>query len=92
MSYLTYLFCSVQNAVIQIAIALSSDNIEILKLWCAETEDMNIIQYMDRVAHDKYKTHQYFVYVDDISSVPSSQQNIFSIDFVKSSKIYSTFA
>lgn len=74
-----------------IAIGLSNDTIQILKLWCAETEELNYVHFMDRVAHNKYKTHQYFVYVDDISSVSSSQY-INSLEFVQSSKIYSTFA
>jgi hypothetical protein len=81
----------VQDAVIAITLALGQDRIQIMKLWCAEVEEMDHVEYMDRVAHEKYKTHQYFVYVDNINSVHLSKY-LNSIDFVQSSKIYSTFA
>lgn len=74
-----------------ISIGLSNESIQILQLWCAESSDFNHIHFMDRVAHNNYQTHQYFVYVDDIGSV-SPNQYINSLEFVPSSKIYSTFA
>lgn len=82
---------SAKQAIVNITIALSNDLIQILKLWCAESDEFDHIHYMDRVAHNNYKTHQYFVYVDDIGSVSSSQHR-HSLEFVQSSNIYSTFA
>ncbi|KAI8064024.1 hypothetical protein BDF21DRAFT_466708 [Thamnidium elegans] len=80
-----------KEAIVALAVALSNDSIHILRLWSDDSEELNHLQYLNRIAHNKYKTYQYFVYVDDISSVHSSQ-HIFSIDFVKSDRIYSTFA
>lgn len=88
---LTFSCYSVQNAVIAIALALSNETIQILKIWSTETEEMNCFQYMDRVAHDKYKTHRYFVYVDDINSSYRPKNN-YSVDFVKSNDIYPHFS
>lgn len=81
----------VKEAVIAITVALSNDSISILKLWSTEEEEPTCIQYLDRVAHEKYTTHQHFVYIDDITSVPTDE-HIHSIDFVQSSKLFSTFA
>ncbi|KAG2204964.1 hypothetical protein INT47_002588, partial [Mucor saturninus] len=81
----------VKEAIVAISIGLSNDSVQIVKLWCAEDGDFNHIHFMDRVAHNNYQTHQYFVYVDDIASVSPSQY-INSLEFVPSSKIYSNFS
>ena len=62
-----------------------------MKLWCAETDELSPIQYLDRVAHDKYVDYQYFVYVDDGHFVSESDK-VASIDFVQSADIFSTFS
>jgi len=72
---------------------LSNGDIEIMRTWPEEKEEPNSIVFMKHVLREYYKTHQYFVYVDDIESVPlKSKETHVSIDFVTTDTIFRTFA
>ncbi|KAL7310018.1 hypothetical protein PS15m_010827 [Mucor circinelloides] len=84
---------AIQEALIFITIALSNGDIEIMRTWPEEKEEPNSIVFMKHVLREYYKTHQYFVYVDDIESVPlKSKEMHVSIDFVTTDTIFRTFA
>lgn len=73
--------------------ALSNGDIEIMQTWPLEKEEHNLIVFMKHVLREYYKTHQYFVYVDDIESItPKIRENHVSINFVTSENVFKTFA
>jgi hypothetical protein len=76
--------------VIRLSLALSNDKIAIMKLWSTESQKMDSVRFMDIVIRNYYKKHQFFVYVDDVYSVPRDDR-LHCIDFVKSTEIAATF-
>ncbi|KAG1140257.1 hypothetical protein G6F37_009837 [Rhizopus arrhizus] len=79
-----------EEAVIRLSLALSNDKIAIIKLWSTESQKMDSVRFMDIVIRNYYKKHQFFVYVDDVYSVPRDDR-LHCIDFVKSTEIAATF-
>ncbi|ORE03671.1 hypothetical protein BCV72DRAFT_244201 [Rhizopus microsporus var. microsporus] len=81
-----------REAVVKMALAMSEGRLDILRVWSSgETQEKNSLEFMDNVAHNYYKEHQFFIYVDDIDAIPVNKR-LNSIDFVTSANIYSSFA
>ncbi|KAI9484067.1 MAG: hypothetical protein EXX96DRAFT_163966 [Benjaminiella poitrasii] len=82
----------VHTAIIAISIALSKNTVQIIRIWPTETTDLNLLRFIETVEQCYYTNRQYFGYVDDINSVSESMQSRhLSIDFIKSSNIFSTY-
>ncbi|CAO3684154.1 unnamed protein product [Rhizopus microsporus] len=81
-----------REAVVKIALALSEGRLDILRVWSSgEIQEKDSLEFMDNIAHNYYKEHQFFIYVDDIDAIPVNKR-LNSIDFVTSANIYSSFA
>lgn len=80
------------TAVLNLTAALSNNEIEILKLWTPQAEERNNVEFIEVVLRNFYKTHQYFVYVDDSLSITARTKEWHkAIDFVHSTSIFTTF-
>ncbi|KAI8881863.1 hypothetical protein K501DRAFT_334427 [Backusella circina FSU 941] len=82
-----------KTAAILLSVALSKGDIQIMRLWSNKDElEYNALQYIHFVAENHYMTKQFFVYVDDIGSVPQEMKDQqHSTDFIKSSRLFSAF-
>lgn len=77
---------------VKITLALSEGRLDILRVWSSgERQEKDTLEFMDNIAHNYYKEHQFFIYVDDIDAIPVNKR-LNSIDFVTSANIYSSFA
>ncbi|KAI9272003.1 hypothetical protein BY458DRAFT_166259 [Sporodiniella umbellata] len=81
---------NVQDAVIKLSLVFSSKSASALKLWSLDSQELDTVQFMEATLQNYYKTHRFFVYVDDIRSV-QSERRPFCLDFVESSNIVSAF-
>ncbi|CEG75061.1 hypothetical protein RMATCC62417_10169 [Rhizopus microsporus] len=81
-----------REAVVKMALAMSEGKLDILRVWSSgEIQEKDSLEFMDNIAHNYYKEHQFFIYVDDIDAIPVNKR-LNSIDFVTSANIYSSFA
>ncbi|KAI8361715.1 hypothetical protein BD560DRAFT_448852 [Blakeslea trispora] len=83
----------VQNAMVAVTVALSKGDVQVMRLWPAEKENMDSVDYMDKIMRYYYRSYQYFVMVDDIGSISTDTREEYrAIDFVKSQELFSTFS
>lgn len=72
--------------------ALNNEEAEILRLWPDVAEERSNIEFIEAVLRNYYKTHQYFVYVDDSMAITTGiRERHKAIDFVHSAAIFATF-
>ncbi|KAI7903558.1 uncharacterized protein BX663DRAFT_506891 [Cokeromyces recurvatus] len=83
----------VQMAIIAIAVALSKNIIQIIRIWSTETiVSSSLLQSFILIERCNYKNSQYFGYIDDIHSIPENiRDQHLSIDFIRSDQIFSTY-
>jgi hypothetical protein len=81
------------TAAILISIALTKGDIHIVRLWSNKDDsEYDSLQFIHGVAENYYKTRQFFVYADDIGSVPQDRkEEQYSTDFIHSSTLFSSF-
>jgi hypothetical protein len=81
---------------INISMFLSRGEIEILQRWAFDSQENEVIpthQYIDKLARYYYNQRQFFVFIDDVGSVPRTIKDTqFSTDFIESSSLFHTFS
>ncbi|KAI8085860.1 uncharacterized protein B0P05DRAFT_533999 [Gilbertella persicaria] len=82
----------VQNSIVSITVGLSKGDIQVMRLWPAENENLDAVDYMDKILRYYYKSFQYFVMVDDVGSISEeTKEKHRGLDFIKSDDLFSTF-